>query len=74
MTNREWLMRELAAMNDERLAHVLMGGLDLRLSSLVCDDCMRRNGGCPRPGEDEDCGEEGSEAAWLAMEHEKEAM
>ena len=68
MTNREWIMRQLREMSNDHLARALMNGIDLRLSALVCDDCRRRNGGCPHPGEDEDCGDDGSEAVWLARE------
>lgn len=59
MTNREALMEELDALDDEAFEHMILSrqsDLPEMLEGIKCNDCLEQhNGKCPAPGDDDRC-------------------
>ena len=56
ITNREKLVQELAATDDETFTRIIAFATDQAVGHLMCRDCEAEHGGeCPRADDEEPC-------------------
>lgn len=76
LTNREALMEELDALNNDTFYRMILSresDLPEVLDKFKCQDCQKRHGGkCPAPGDDDPCVT--STAEWLSQTCEHESL
>lgn len=76
LTNREALMEELDALNDDTFDRMILSresDLPEVLGEFKCQDCKKKHGGnCPASGDDDPCVT--SMAEWLSQTCEHESL